>query len=126
MISRLKKLYFFSIPVFIIHGIEEYFTGFDRVDDILFGRLSPDISQTAFVAFQLSWWILLISIAHGLSKGKWGLKIFVAIGLIYIFEFGHLIHAVLEKAYYPGMITALAFPLIAFSYWKELIKNWRK
>ena len=122
--KKLLTIFVFSIPLFITHGIEEYFTGFYKVDDILFGRLSPDISQTAFTAFQLFWWTLLVAIAVGMSKGKLGFKMAVVIGLVYIFELQHLLHAFLDKAYFPGMVTALAFPLIAFLYWKVLIKKY--
>ncbi len=127
MISeRLHKLFLLSIPLFIVHGIEEYLTGFYNVDDILFGHLSPDISQSAFAIFQVLWWIFLITI-YKLSKSKYGFNLMIFVGLIYIFELHHLIHALfIEKAYYPGVITAIGFPIFTLFFWKELIKNRRK
>ncbi|TSC78393.1 MAG: hypothetical protein G01um101433_269 [Parcubacteria group bacterium Gr01-1014_33] len=44
-------------------------------------------------------------------------------GLIYIFELHHIWKALFSWAYYPGAITATAFPVIAFLFWKELPKE---
>lgn len=53
-------------------------------------------------------------------------KLLIAIGLVYIFEAQHLVHAFSDKAYFSGAVTALAFPIVAFFYWQELFKNWSK
>lgn len=111
----------------MIHGIEEYFTGFYKIDDILFGHLPVYISQPTFVIFQLLWWTLLITIGTKMNKRTFNTGLLTAIGLVYIFEAHHLIHAFfIEKSYYPSVVTALAFPVVAFFYWKELLKNWSK
>ena len=99
--------------------------GFYKVDEILFGRLSPNISQPAFAIFQLIWWILLIKIYKS-TKRKWSASLAFFVGFIYLFEFHHLVHTFfIEKAYYTGSVTALGFPIFALFYWKELLKRKR-
>ena len=43
-------------------------------------------------------------------------------GIIFIYELHHLYKAVLTGGYYPGLITALLFPVIGYFYWRELLK----
>lgn len=121
--KNLRKIFLFSIPLFMLHGSEEYLTGFYKVDDILFGRLNPEISQMAFIVFQLSLWSLLILTGLKAFGTKWTNRLIVLAGVIYIFEAQHLIHAFIDKVYYPGSYTALIFPIFAVIFWREFIKN---
>lgn len=121
--DKLRNIFLLSIPLFILHGMEEYITGFYKVDDILFGHITPNIAQPAFAIFQVLWWILLVVI-YKLSKKKWGFKLTLFAGLIYIFELHHLIHALfIEKSYYPGVLTATIFPIFAFLFWKQVFSR---
>lgn len=123
--NKLRMIFLLSIPFFIIHGIEEYITGFYKVDVLLFGHLSPNISQPAFILFQILWWILLI-IIFKLTKTKRNFNLMIIVGFIYIFELHHLIHTFfIEKAYYLGTITALVFPFFTFFFWKEFLRTRR-
>lgn len=129
--SRLKNLFLIGILLFIAHGMEEYFTGFlsgngDPIFNFIFRPfegMSPE--EATFVMFQLMFWSSLIMIFLLLSGKKWALTVLVLPGIIYVVEAHHLIEAAIHRAYYPGMVTALFFPVLAFFYWKELLKQLR-
>ena len=126
--TKLRKFFLISIVLFIIHGLEEYFTGFYDVDPIFkyffgpFERMSN--LQALFLLFQIMLWLLLIISLLLIASKKWQLSLMIIPGLVYIFELHHIYKAVTVGGYYPGLITALAFPFIAFYFWKELIHNW--
>jgi len=125
----LQTTFLFSIPLFIAHGLEEYFTGFYDVDSIfylafkLFENMS--IFQATFLLFQIMLWVLLI-ISYLILMRKWILGLLTLLGLVFVFELHHLIKALLFLGYYPGLITAFLFPIAGFFYWKELMKMWRQ
>ncbi|MBI1866523.1 MAG: HXXEE domain-containing protein [Candidatus Staskawiczbacteria bacterium] len=127
--KKLKTIFAISIPVFIAHGLEEYFTGFYNVDNIskfvfrLFETMT--IAQATFLLFQIMIWLLLIISFLLITNEKWQLGLMIIPGLIYIFELHHIWKALVSWNYYPGMITAIAFPIVGFLFWKELLKNWK-
>lgn len=127
--SKLKTIFGLSIPLFIAHGLEEYFTGFYNIDShfLFVFRRFVDISvyQATFLIFQIMIW-LLFSISFLLISGvKWQLRLMILLGLGYIYETHHIMKAIYFSSYYPGLITALGFPIIAFFFWRELIRNLR-
>ncbi len=127
---RLKKIFLLSIPVFIAHGLEEYFTGLYNIDShvqFMFGYLNalPN-PQAVFLLFQIMLWFTLIISAILISGEKWQLRLMVIPGLVYIYELHHFWQALAVGGYYPGLITALAFPAIAFFFWKELVASFNR
>jgi len=131
MISqKLKNIFIVSIPVFVAHGLEEYFNGFYNIDSsskFMFGYFGTlPTSQAIFLFFQIMLWFALIISAFLISSEKWRLRLMIIPGLVYIFEFVHFWKALDIGGYYPGLITAIAFPFIAFFFWKELIINYKK
>jgi hypothetical protein len=120
-----RTIFGISIPLFILHGMEEYFNGFYNIDSHLQFIFKPFFIisnyQTSFLIFQISFWVLLILIFIIVKKPP--LWLTVIIGLIYFYELQHIIKAVEVGGYYPGLITALAFPIIAIFYWQTLIKQ---
>lgn len=127
--SKLKKIFTISIPVFVVHGLEEYFTGFYRVDPhfkFFFGILDTmSVSQSTFLVFQIMLWLALAVFALLVTSEKWRFRLMMLPGLIYIYELHHFWSAFDEGGYYPGVITALAFPIIGFFFWKELWVNYK-
>ena len=128
MISqKLKTLFFISIPIFITHGLEEYFAGFYNIDShvkFMFGYFNTlPTSQAVFLLFQIMLWFALIISALLISSEKWQLWLMIIPGLVYIYELHHFWKALVWGSYYPGVITAIAFPIIGFLFWKELLKN---
>lgn len=130
MISqKLKSIFLLSIPVSIVHGIEEYITGFYATDNFakFFFSYAENMSlaQASFVIFQIMFWLILIISAILITKPKSQIYVMVIPGLIYIFELHHLIKASMILGYYPGSLTAIFFPFIGFFYWKQLIRDWK-
>ncbi len=125
--KKLKTIFFISIPVFIAHGLEEYFTGLYNVDShvkFMFGYFyTLSIPQAIFLLFQIMLWFVLIVSAFLISGEKWQSRLMIIPGLVYIYELHHFWKAIEVGGYYPGVITATAFPIIAFLFWKELLKN---
>ena len=130
MISqKLKTLFYISVPVFIAHGFEEIFNGFYNVDwffKFAFGFLETmSVPQATFIVFQIMIWLAFMVFAFLIASEKWRLRLMLLPGIIYIFELHHIWKAFESWSYYPGAITAIAFPIIGFLFWKELIKNFQ-
>jgi uncharacterized membrane protein len=124
MISqKLKNIFTFSIPVFIAHGLEEYFTGLYNFDSFYQSFSNP---KMVFVIVVLVLGNISLIIAYVLiQKNKWAFGLSVTLGLLLIFELTHIYEAVKLGGYYPGLITFFAFPIIGFFLWKELLKNYK-
>ncbi len=127
MITRKLKIIFgLSIPLFIVHGIEEILTGFyniDAWDQFLFTPFQAlSMHGVMFVTFQMMFWLLLIISFLLILGEKWRLNVLAIAGLVYIIELHHLYKAVIIGGYYPGLYTALVFPIIVFFFWKEWFK----
>ncbi len=127
--KKLKTIFYISIPVFIAHGLEEIFNGFYNVDwsfKFVFGFLNTmSVPQATFIVFQIMIWLAFIVFAFLLASEKWRLRLMVLPGIIYVFELHHIWKALESWSYYPGVITAIAFPIIGFMYWKELLNNFK-
>jgi len=127
--SKLKNIFGLSIPLFIAHGLEEYLTSFYNIDPHSLFVFHPfadmPIHQATFLLFQIMIW-LLFGVAFLLLSGpKWQMRLMILLGLGYVYEMHHIIKALYVGGYYPGLITALGFPVIAFFFWRELRKELR-
>ena len=130
MISgKLKDIFLISILVFIAHGLEEYFNNFYNIDPIFRFVFKPfetmSVPQATFLLLQIMLWLLLVISFLLISNEKWQLRLMAIPGLVYIFELHHFWEALIHGGYYPGVITAIAFPIIGFLFWKELLKNFQ-
>ena len=125
--NRLKKLFLLSIPVFVLHEIEEFITGFWKVDPLTnyVAKLFPDKNLAIFTFFNLELLLFMMVVALALKSERWQLRMFTLFGLVYFFELSHVIRLFTSIKYYPGMITAFLSLIIGFFFWKELIKNYK-
>ena len=127
MSQKLKTLFYISIPVFIAHGLEEFFTGFYNVDwstKLVFGFLnSMSVPQATFLVFQIMLWITLIVFASLISNEKWRLRLMFLPGVIFLAELHHPWSVITSWDYYPGAITAVPLLILGFLFWRELFKN---
>ncbi len=129
MTKTLQKLFLISIPLFILHGLEEIFTGFYNRDsqvELWFGNLnSLPTPQATFILFQIMIWLMLI-IGYLLLLGpKWQLRLMFIPGIVFVYELHHLYKAIGVGSYYPGLATAILLYIVGFLFWKELIKNYK-
>lgn len=124
--QRLKNIFGLSIPLFIAHGLEEYWTGLYSVDShvkFMFGFAQNMSSlQATFLIFQIMLWLTLIVSYVLMSSNKWAWRLMFIPGIVFIYELHHFYKAFMVGGYYPGLITALLFPVIGYMYWRELLK----
>ncbi len=110
----------------MLHGIEEFVTHFDDIDvhdQVIFGALSGmSVHGATFVTFQVMLWLLLVVAFLLLQGPKYQFNLLAVAGLIYIYEMHHIFKAISVSGYYPGLYTALVFPVIAYFFWKEWFK----
>lgn len=129
MTKRLQQLFLILIPLFILHGLEEVFTGFYSIDsqvEFWFGNLNLlPTPQATFILFQIMIWLMLIVSYLLLLGPKWQLRLMFIPGIIFVYELHHLYKAIDVGGYYPGLITAIPLYLVGFLFWKELIKNYK-
>ena len=119
--NKLKNLFYISIPLFIAHGVEEYFTGLYNFDPFYQLFSNPKIVFVFVVLVLLN--VLLIISYILVQKNKWSLALSTALGILLVLELIHIYDAMRVGGYYPGLYTALVFPIIGFFFWKELLKN---
>ncbi|MEK7530855.1 MAG: HXXEE domain-containing protein [Patescibacteria group bacterium] len=128
--SRLKTIFALSIPLFIAHGVEEILTGFynlDAWDEWIFGLLPfASIHEAMFVTFQAMLWLLLIVAFILLLGERQRFYMLALLGVIFVFELHHPIKALIAGGYYPGLVTSLAFPILAFLFWREWLRNFAR
>lgn len=128
--NKLRNLFLLSIPLFIIHGLEEYLTKFYDVYPVLNMKWTENIfssiPQASFLTLQVMWWLLLIVAYILLRRDRGTLYLMTLVGLIYLYELTHILSSIMLQGYTPGFNTALLFPFMAYFYWKELLKNWHK
>ena len=128
MISqKLKTIFIISIPVFIAHGLEEFFNAFYNIDwstKLVFGFLyEMSVPQATFLVFQIMLWLALIVFAFLIANEKWRLRLMFLPGIIFIVELHHPWSVITSWDYYPGAITAIPLLILGFLFWKELLKN---
>lgn len=124
--NKLKTIFGLSIPLFVVHGIEEFVTHFydiDAHDQKIFGLLSGLSNHGAtFVTFQVMFWLLLVISLLLLMGQKWQFNVLAIAGIVYIYELHHVYKAIIIGGYYPGLYTALLFPIVAFFFWREWLR----
>ena len=122
--KKLRTLFLISVPLFMIHSIEEHWTEFFDVYPLFsaIGQLIGSSADVPFIVFSFLWWLLLLSASFLLLTGRFPCRLMFIPGIIYLYEFHHIIKAILAWDYYPGLITALGFPVIGYFFWKEFLR----
>lgn len=127
MISEnFAKVFLFFLVLIYAHGIEEVLTGFHYNDSfMILGAQYFNISvETFYWISHLVWWISVPLLFIIFRKSKFIFPLMALYGLVFIIESHHLVKALIIKSYYPGMVTALFYPIVGFFYWRQLIKGW--
>lgn len=125
--SRLRTIMAICIALFVLHGIEEWFSGFYDVDPTfgLAARFAPSKAAAVFVGAQLIVWVMLVVFYVLLLGAKWRLRALALFGLVVTFEIEHLVAALVKREYYPGSVTSALFVPMAALFWIELRRVWR-
>ena len=117
----IKTLLQISIPLYIVHAIEEYSTGILKLDPLF--RWVESSHLPTVILYMVEQVLLVLLLFWAISKPKLWLLIFI--GLIFLIEILHIIPALKQMSYYPGLVTAILLLLLAYFYWKELILNFK-
>lgn len=127
--NKFKKIFLLGLALIYLHGIEEILFGFWKVDSVLmtWNDFLVSIPQAVYYASHIAWWILLIPIALLVVGGRWSLAGLALFGIVWFIEIHHLVGAIfITHSYYPGMVTALLYPIVGVFYYRELIQNFKK
>ena len=128
MISdKLKHIFLLSLLLIYAHGVEEIITGFQYSDSfIVYGaNLSNTTPEIFYWVSHLIWWLSLPILFLLFNKSRLGLLLMTLYGLIFFIELHHPIKGILIGSYYPGMITAMLYPIFGIFYWKQIIIDWK-
>ena len=120
---KLKLLFAISIPIFMAHGLEELWTNFYSVDThyhALFRAFEGmPVYKATFLLFNLMMWLWLVTSLLLISDPRWQLRLAFLPMVLYIFELHHLLDIAKARAYTPGAVTGLAFPILAVLYGRQ-------
>ena len=125
--EKLKLLFAISIPIFMAHGLEEFWTDFYSVDPHYRWLFSPfegmPVYKATFVLFNLMAWLWLVTSLLLISGAKWQLRLALLPMLLYVFELHHLLDIAAARGYTPGAVTGVAFPFLTFFYGRQWLRD---
>lgn len=126
--NKLRNLFYLSIALIYFHAMEEILTGFPSSDSfMIIGGKTLGTTPEIFYWVLHTIWLLGVPLIFMLTrKSKLLLYLMALFGIVFIFEFHHLIKALLRANYYPGIITALLYPVVGIFYWKQFLTDWRR
>lgn len=120
---RIKNILKISIPLFIIHAVEEYMYGMVQMDPF-FQKVS-DFTQVPLniVYFVEQLLLVLVLLWAVYQPRRW---LHILIGAIFVFEITHVTRAISIMSYYPGLITGVLLLVLGGIYWKQLFKGYSR
>jgi hypothetical protein len=124
---RLKTIVLLSVIAMIMHGIEEIHQGF-YATYTLFARVSHMFStksEALFMGYQVTWWVALALIFALVLSETWRFRILLVYGLVLVYENQHIYHAILERKYYPGVLSSLVILPLSIAFWWEVYLQYR-
>src|SRR3989344_802104 len=128
MISdKLKHIFLLSLLLIYAHGVEEIINGFQYSDSfIVYGaNLSNTTPEIFYWVSHLIWWFSLPILYLLFNKSRLGLFLMTLYGFVFFVELHHPIKGLIASRYYPGMITAMLYPIFGIFYWKLIIIDWK-
>lgn len=128
MISdKLKHIFLLSLILIYVHGVEEIINGFQYSDSFMVygANLFNTTPEIFYWVSHLVWWISLPTLFLLFNKNRLGLLLMTLYGFVFFIELHHPIKGLLSGRYYPGMITALLYPVFGIFYWKQIIRDWK-
>ena len=125
--NKLKHIFLLSLILIYAHGVEEIINGFQFSDSFMVygANLFNTTPEFFYWVFHFVWWISLPIIFLLFSNKSLGLLIMTLYGFVFFIELHHPIKGLLAGHYYPGMVTALFYPVFGIFYWQQIIKDWQ-
>lgn len=124
--NKIQKIILITLFVSIIHAIEEYFTNFHNIDSsvLVFSKLFHINTLSGWIIIQFALYLFYIISLLFLLKKKVSALFVLFFSVILIIELSHFYYAIILGHYYPGLITAIAFPIIGSLFYREYLKNY--
>lgn len=127
---KLKHLFLLSLILIYSHGLEEIINGFQFSDSFMIygANMFNTTPEIFYWVSHLIWWILLPILFFLFNKKRLGLLLLTLYGLVFFIELHHPSKGFLAGRYYPGMITALFYPVFGIFYWRQVVqvvKDWK-
>ena len=119
--NKIQKIVLSTMLVLFLHAIEEYFTNFYNLD---FSTIEASkllhISPAAFwlIGQGIVLTFLIFSIVVILPR-RIPIWFAVIMGVAFIIELSHPYSAIVSRAYFPGLITSLVFPILGYYFFRE-------
>jgi hypothetical protein len=108
----------FSIPLFLLHGLEETATGISSADGFL-RQLGSGAAP--FIITEIALVVALFLAAARFGGRRRTLAVLPV--PVYLFEFQHVAAAVQRHGYYPGLVTSLLIGLMGLVYVASLLRG---
>ena len=112
----MSKLIVISIPLFLIHAVEEYLTGFYNGDETIsfLGTTLGMSPLSIFILLQIFLFAVILVVLLRKSRiRKIGLIVF---GLILLLELSHPVSSLIGGQYTPGLYTSVPIIIIGVFY----------
>lgn len=124
---RLRLLTVAGIVLMVLHGIEEWISGFFSIDPAfeMVAGLVRSKEEALFLAFQATWWLLLILFGLLTFSARWRLRGLGLFGAVMVFEWTHLASSLPSGMYFPGAISAALFVPLGVAFWVEYLRAYR-
>lgn len=117
--KKITKLYFLSVPLFLLHVAEEYFTLYYP---LLFGvTYRYDLPKERFITVETIVIIMLFVFAFLLYKKLLPTFALILPGMLYVWQLEHIYYVVNLHIYYQGIFTGLFLVILGGFYWKDII-----
>ena len=125
--DKLRHLFLLSLLLIYAHGVEEIVNGFQDSDSFMIygANLFNTTPEIFYWVSHLIWWAFLPILFLLFNKKRLGLILMTLYGFVFFIELHHPIKGLLVGSYYPGMITAMLYPIFGIFYWKQIIKDWK-
>jgi len=117
-----RILWLLSIPLFALHGVEEYATGFPHTDPLtLFASELLGVGPYAvFFGVEVMLGIFLLLPFFLSFRPVWYRAV---LGVILLLEVDHVVRAIQAQSYYSGLWTAVPLVVIGLLYWKHMVRK---
>ncbi|HBQ51305.1 TPA: hypothetical protein DD690_04990 [Candidatus Daviesbacteria bacterium] len=125
--NKLNSLFLISLLLIYLHGFEEIIGGFPSSDSFIIygGRYFGTTPENFYWIFHTIYWLLLPILFILFHIKRIGLFLMTLFSFVFIFESHHILKAIIINDYYPGVITAIFYPIIGFFFLRQLIKDWK-
>lgn len=122
--KQLQSLYFFSIPLFIIHVAEEFITlYYPQFFGIIYRQRNLPMDTFLYTETLVITGMLIG--AYALKKKLVPLSLMILPGLFYLYQFEHIEHTIKLQSYYPGLFTGILLFILGLWFWGVLLlKAW--